>query len=41
MSLRRVARDAVTPFNGEHDAGVQVLNSGDFPETAGPLRKVE
>jgi hypothetical protein len=30
----------VTPFNGEHDAGVQVLNSGDFPETAGPLRNV-
>jgi hypothetical protein len=30
----------VTPFNGEHDAGVQVLNSGDFPETAGPLKNV-
>src|ERR1700738_251926 len=30
----------VTPFNGEHDAGIQVLNSGDFPETAGPLRNV-
>jgi hypothetical protein len=30
----------VTPFNGEHDAGVQVLNSGEFGDTDGPLRKV-
>src|SRR6516225_1812522 len=32
----------ITPFNGEHDAGVQVLNSGsaEFPDTAGPLKHV-
>jgi hypothetical protein len=27
----------VTPFNGEHDAGIQVLNTGEFPDLAGPL----
>jgi hypothetical protein len=26
-----------TPFNGEHNAGVQVLNTAQFPDTAGPL----
>ncbi len=30
----------VTPFNGEHNAGVQVINSSNFPLDAGPLRKV-
>ncbi|MBV8418095.1 MAG: hypothetical protein JO251_23105, partial [Verrucomicrobia bacterium] len=30
----------VTPFNGEHDAGVQVLNSGLFGDTDGPLKRV-
>jgi hypothetical protein len=29
--------NVVTPFNGEHNAGVQVLNSSNFPDTAGPL----
>ena len=29
-----------TPFNGEGDAGVQVLNSGNFPDEAGPLEQV-
>ncbi len=28
---------ATTPFNGEHNAGVQVLNTGQFPAEAGPL----
>ena len=28
---------AVTPFNGEHNAGVQVLNTSQFPDLAGPL----
>ena len=28
---------AVTPFNGEHNAGVQVLNSSNFPDDKGPL----
>jgi hypothetical protein len=31
----------VTPFNGEHNAGVQVLNTGDFPDLAGPLIKIK
>jgi hypothetical protein len=29
-----------TPFNGEHNAGVQVLNTNNFPADQGPLRKV-
>jgi hypothetical protein len=32
--------DIVTPFNGEHDAGVQILNSGEFANTDGPLKRV-
>ena len=28
----------VTPFNGEHDAGIQVLNTSNFPIDFGPLR---
>ena len=31
----------VTPFNGEHDAGIQILNTSEFPETDGPLRQVQ
>jgi hypothetical protein len=30
----------VTPFNGEHNAGVQVLNTANFPLDAGPLRSI-
>ena len=30
----------VTPFNGEHNAGVQVLNTSNFPELKGPLLNV-
>ena len=30
----------VTPFNGEHNAGIQVLNTSNFPEDAGPLRQL-
>jgi len=26
-----------TPFNGEHNAGIQVLNTGSFPDLHGPL----
>lgn len=29
---------AVTPFNGEHNAGVQVLSTRQFPNDDGPLR---
>lgn len=28
---------AVTPFNGDHDAGVQVLNTAGFADLTGPL----
>jgi len=30
----------VTPFNGEHDAGVQVLSTAEFADTEGPLKRV-
>jgi hypothetical protein len=32
---------AVTPFNGEHDAGIQVLNTSNFPINQGPLFKLK
>jgi hypothetical protein len=31
---------AVTPFNGEQHAGIQVLNTGNFPNNAGPLSQI-
>lgn len=31
----------VTPFNGEHNAGIQVLNTSNFPDDQGPLRSVK
>jgi len=30
----------VTPFNSTHNAGVQVLNTSNFPNLSGPLRSV-
>lgn len=33
--------DIVTPFNGEHNAGVQVLNTANFPDNEGPLSMLE
>jgi hypothetical protein len=30
----------VTPFNGEHHAGVQILDTSNFPDDHGPLRDV-
>ena len=30
----------VTPFNGEHNAGIQVLNTSQYPDDQGPLRQV-
>jgi len=30
----------VTPFNGEHNAGIQVLNTSNFADDQGPLRGV-
>lgn len=32
---------AVTPFNGEHNAGAQVLNTSQFPNAEGPLRQLK
>jgi hypothetical protein len=29
---------ATTPFNGTHNAGIQVLNTSNFPDLAGPLK---
>src|SRR5882724_2235359 len=31
---------AVTPFNGDHTAGIQVLNTSNFPDDQGPLRQL-
>jgi hypothetical protein len=31
----------VTPFNGEHNAGIQVLNTAHFADDAGPLRQLK
>lgn len=31
----------VTPFNDDHTAGVQVLNTGTFPNNNGPLRALK
>lgn len=31
---------ATTPFNGEHNAGVQVLNTSNFDALSGPLLKI-
>jgi hypothetical protein len=33
--------NTITPFNGEHDAGVQVLNTSEFSATSGPLEQVK
>jgi hypothetical protein len=34
------SRPIVTPFNGEQHAGIQVLNTANFPNNAGPLSHV-
>jgi len=31
---------AVTPFNGDHTAGIQVLNTSNFPDLEGPLNQL-
>ncbi len=31
---------ATTPFNGEHDAGVQAMSTRQFPALAGPLSRI-
>jgi hypothetical protein len=32
--------NTVTRFNGEHNAGIQVLNTANFPDDQGPLRQL-
>jgi hypothetical protein len=32
---------ATTPFNGDHTAGIQVLNTANFPANEGPLHQVQ
>jgi hypothetical protein len=32
---------AATPFNGEHNAGTQVLSTRNFPDGNGPLRNIQ
>jgi len=31
----------VTPFDGDHNAGIQVLNTGNYPDTHGPLLNLQ
>jgi hypothetical protein len=31
----------VTPFDGDHNAGIQVLNTSNFPDAHGPLRRIQ
>jgi len=33
--------DTVTPFESNHHAGIQVLNTGSYPETQGPLLELQ
>ena len=33
--------DIETPFNGEHNAGIQVLNTSNYPDTEGPLLQLK
>jgi hypothetical protein len=32
--------NTVTPFNGDHNAGIQVLSTRNFPDANGPLRRL-
>jgi hypothetical protein len=31
----------VTPFDGDHNAGIQVLNTSNFPDAKGPLQRIK
>ena len=37
----KAGAQGVTPFNGEGNAGVQVLNTGEFEDLAGPLKSLK
>ena len=30
--------NTLTPFNGEHNVGIKVLNTSNYPDDSGPLR---
>jgi hypothetical protein len=40
-AVRAGCSDTVTPFNGEHNAGVQVLNTSNFAKEEGPLSQLQ
>jgi hypothetical protein len=40
-AARSGCADAVTPFDGEHNAGVQVLNTSNFAKEEGPLSQLQ
>jgi hypothetical protein len=40
-AVKAGCQSAVTPFNGEHNAGVQALSTRNFPALAGPLSKIK
>ena len=39
-ALKAGCPNTVTRFNGTHNAGVQVLNTSQFPDLNGPLRSI-
>jgi hypothetical protein len=39
-ALKAGCAGTVTPFNGEHNAGIQVLNTSNFDDLNGPLRQL-
>lgn len=39
-AVKAGAPGTITPFNGEHNAGIQVLNTSNFPINAGPLKNI-
>lgn len=39
-AIRNHCPNTVTPFNGDHTAGIQVLSTRQFPNNFGPLRHV-
>jgi hypothetical protein len=40
-AARAGCANTVTPFNGEHHAGIQVLNTSNFANDHGPLRQLD
>lgn len=40
-AARALCPGATTPFNGDHNAGVQILSTRNFPDTEGPLKQLK